>query len=222
MFDCYLRFMEVITAAGAIVEELQNYCWRAEKYQPDDRGFQHTTSELQVLCNQQAVNLLRLSRAVGKLAPEIAVSNPEVGTELERFVLGHRHVLWCLANLLGTGYYYTGPAPELPKTRIEALATKAPGFDRMKPHSLFLRDQLGLDELPEVRRYLRFKLTAMKIEELRQSAMKLRELIVANFSLDEVLWRAEDFRDRCDTIYQEDVTRSTCAFPDDHCDRTND
>ena len=52
MFDCYLRFVEVTTAAGSIVDEVQNYVWRAEKDQGGGRDFQHATSELQEICNQ--------------------------------------------------------------------------------------------------------------------------------------------------------------------------
>jgi hypothetical protein len=206
MLQCYLRITEVVATAKLIITELEYFVERAERYRERAEVFDHGTYNLQVLCNKQGYNLDRLAGAVRSIAPQIAVFSSDAGWQLEALVRGKMHTLWILTNLIGTGHYYVGPEDEL-------LAAGDRGdwrlrYGALQNSSLFLADEWNLGNAPRVVAYLRDGHPSDHLKGLESSARELREFIVKNFSLDQILISIAEVHEAPHLIFEEDVVRS--------------
>ena len=219
LLSCYLRILEVIATGRSLVRQLEYYAERAERYTQAGKQFSHGMFEVQVLCNQQGVNLSRLSVSLSEVARYLAVLDPDVGRDLSRFVEGKIHAIWRLANLAGTGFHYVGEeslqdlVPELRSDHWSSVTRESWSvFESMKGESIRIEDEWDASQLDSVNAYLRIREPTRRLDELKEAAMKLRRVIVDNLSLDEVLWTLDAIPTGDRLIFDEDVERSKYLY----------
>lgn len=220
LLSSYLRILEVVATGYALIRELEHYVERGERYRQTGERFSYGMYEVQVLCNQQGVNLSRLSVSISDALPYLAVLDPDAVQELSRFVAGKMHAVWRLANLIGTGHYYIGSgsvADLVPELRVdqwrlaEDRALKV-FLSRMKEDSVRVEDRWSFEPLDRVKSYLQEQKPTQQLDLLKQSAMKLRQIIVENLSLDEILWTLDAIPTGDRYIFHDDVERSKYLY----------
>ena len=237
LLSSYLRILEVVATGYALIRELEHYVERGERYRQTGERFSYGMYEVQVLCNQQGVNLSRLSVSISDALPYLAVLDPDAVQELSRFVAGKMHAVWRLANLIGTGHYYIGSgsvADLVPELRVDqwrlaedralkvflrmkedSVRVENPArevFLRMKEDSVRVEDRWSFEPLDRVKSYLQEQKPTQQLDLLKQSAMKLRQIIVENLSLDEILWTLDAIPTGDRYIFHDDVERSKYLY----------
>ena len=216
---CYLRLLEVYFSGSAIVDHLEYF--EQGFRQRSEQGWKHRHDSLISDLEKQYLNLIRLGRAIQKVAKELCILDPKIAVILGSLVKSKKNAIAELAySMYGgnvpLGFEVTNEDLDTFLNKI-SLQPQEPEFKRERYFetemfniglSTTIRSEFvstekdwELDEYKIVENYLNSNQPRKRLADLKENADQLRKLLLEHFDLDDILWSVDKFDDDTDYLF---------------------
>jgi hypothetical protein len=199
---CYLRLLEVIATGNEIVKALEFYVRRYEHHLSSGDDWVFDRGAVVRLIAEQSVNLRRLYRALDSVLMELRLLSPEVAAEIKISAVGKRASigkfgalfgpLWNHVDLLGKGRMPTESSPAEAFTSeplpYEEFEEKYDAYLISAYKVVNVRSEWDRFVFERLKEYLAADSPRERLKTLEQCAQQLREVILQNFKLEDILW----------------------------------
>jgi hypothetical protein len=188
LVTCYLRLLEVISMGEGIVDQFEFY-FQGYDSDPDRQDYwEFCRKRLRVKLKNQSINLTRLIYELDSIVRELELIAPEMVEQLKRDISGKKRRI---GNLLA-----------LEVLRASLASAELPGqislhsdFDAEASSIIETESKWEKEMYETVRAYFVIDRPHETLNVLRNHAKEIRNLIVQNFKLEEILWSADHFDD---------------------------
>lgn len=202
LFLMYSYINDILVVGREIVRELESgLSWLEHKYRAGESD-RTLTTHVDFLLRQQSINILKLVRSIKRLRHEFELISPDVYLRLVPLLEGKRNVV------SGLIYEISSEKPHI--VSIDAinlddlLMTQSIGGEsRDRPKEVpIVFERLAIDNITSIpvssyeviKKYLDSRQPGQVLDEIESIAKKLRDSIVHNFTVKDILLRVGDPR----------------------------